>query len=579
MAKADPTPAPVTGVLHYTINIEQFQDDGVLPAGVLGPTTLRGFNPTRLLAGQNQRHLGGILVAHKGQPIQITFKNNLPAGKHIIPNDLTIAGASDGNNRTSVHFHGGLTPWVTDGGPCAWWDPTGRLGVSFLNNKVFNPKAAANEAEYYYPLNQSARLGWYHDHAMGITRINAYAGIASALIIRDSFEASLIKKGLPDLLEAGGREIPLVFEDTVFVGTDMATQDPTWSSVSSATTPGSLWYAHIYDPDRWQLNPGTAPPDPSNIPEFFGDTMLVNGTAYPTVTVEPRRYRLRLLNACNARFLNLQLYVADGSANGITLDANGVPTNTRALCDPGTISGASLLQIGTEGGFLPKPARIPTGVPFNAALPLSSSLVVAPAERPDLLVDFRLHPGKDIILYNDAPAPFPSGDAANDYFPGLSNGNPVNAATPAGFGPNSRVLMRFELAATASAPKDPPLLIDATTNLAQGIVPPLPAKGKPVRGASATIAAMLTQAVTYTGPATEPEPNEIGWKETVMMLPGTATRIIMRFDLPEIRTARGGVPMPVSPRTGGNEYVWHCHILEHEEHDMMRPLVVVKGHK
>ena len=104
-------------------------------------------------------------------------------------------------------------------------------------------------------------------------------------------------------------------------------------------------------------------------------------------------------------------------------------------------------------------------MPFNATLPLKSSLVVAPAERPDILVDFRLHPGQSIILYNDAPAPFPSGDPINDYFPGFDNGNPVNATTPAGFGPNSRMLMRFEVGATASAPADLPLLINTTTNL------------------------------------------------------------------------------------------------------------------
>ena len=77
-----------------------------------------------------------------------------------------------------MHFHGGLTPWISDGGPFTWWDPTGQHGVSFLNNQILNPTAAADEAECYYPLNQSARFLWYHDHAIGITRINAYAGIA-----------------------------------------------------------------------------------------------------------------------------------------------------------------------------------------------------------------------------------------------------------------------------------------------------------------------------------------------------------------------------------------------------------------
>ena len=332
VAAPDPTGAPVTGVKHYTININQFQDAGVCPA--LGPTTLRGFNPTRLLAGLNNTHLGGIIVGQKGVPIQITFRNNLPSGLHIIPNDLTIPGANLGDNRTTVHLHGGLVPWISDGGPFSWWDPTGtNRGISFLNNQVLNPSAAANEAEYYYPLNQSARFLWYHDHALGITRVNAYSGIASGLLLRDTFEGNLRNSGLPNFIELGGNEIPLIIQDKVFVGPNIAAIDPTWSAVSSATTPGSLWYAHVYERARWKaagINGAirTSPTRSVVHAEFFGDTMLVNGTTYPKVAVEPRRYRLRLLNACNARFLNLQLYVADTTPNGITLNpATGAPTN------------------------------------------------------------------------------------------------------------------------------------------------------------------------------------------------------------------------------------------------------------
>ena len=496
VAAADPTPAPVTGVTHYTINIDQFQDAGVVPT--LGPTTLRGFNPTRLLAGQNNKHLGGIIVGQKGTPVQITFRNNLPGGTHIIPNDLTIPGANLGNNRTAVHLHGGLVPWISDGGPFSWWDPAGNHGPSFLNN-MLNPAAALNEAEYYYPLNQSARFVWYHDHALGITRINAYAGIASGFIIRDPFEANLVGRGLPNFIELGGNEIPLVIQDKVFVGPNIAVTDPTWSAVSSATTPGSLWYAHLYERNRWRAAGNLAgagannltPPDPSCIPEFFGDTMLVNGTAFPKSTVEPRRYRLRFLNACNARFLNLQLYVADGSPNGITLDALGNPTNAPAFCNPdiSAANSAAVLQIGTEGGFLAHPALIPTNVPFNPLNPLKSSLVVAPAERPDIIIDFSRHRNQSIILYNDAPAPFPGGVPVNDYFPLFNvKGNPVNALTPAGFGPNSRVLMRFDVGQTVTPPGDITLNINTNTDLRAGIDTPLipfgvstPPPGVPVR--------------------------------------------------------------------------------------------------
>jgi len=664
VAAPDAAAAPVTGVTHYTIHIDQYQDQ-ITPAGSgLGPTTLRGYNPASLLAGQPNRHLSGIIVGQKDTPIQITFRNRLPGGLHILPNDLTIPGANLGNNRTAVHFHGGLVPWISDGGPFDWWDPIGTHGPSFLNNQVLNPGAAPNEAEYYYPLNQSARFGWYHDHAWGITRINAYAGIATGLIIRDPFEKGMIGfggMGLPDYIEAGGNEIPIVIQDKIFVGPNTLLTDPTWTNVvdKAAQAQGSLWYAHVYEKARWKNNgKGTNPADPSCIPEFFGDTMLVNGTTFPRVQVEARRYRLRILNACNARFLNLQLYEADGSQNGITLNAAGIPTNAAARCDPNSPgASASVLQIGTEGGFLPKPVKVPTNVPINpATVPATGSLVVAPAERPDILVDFSAYANagapKSIILYNDAPAPFPGGDPRNDYFPGFNvKGNPVNGLTPAGYGPNSRILMRFDVVPATS--RDDSLTITTATNLATGIdwpivpfgvtTPPLgvpvrqlslneafdlygrliqmlgtltplngglgrayldPATEMPVAGTTEVWEVYNTTADVHPmhfhlvnvqvinrqafanvngvpalkGPVIAPNGNETGWKETVPMYPGTVTRIIMRFDLAlaAIRTSTGTViPTPSSPRTGGHEYVWHCHILEHEEHDMMRPLVVI----
>ena len=671
VAAPDAFPAPVTGVTHYTMDINQFTDAGVLPAGYGASTTLWGYNPAIPLGGgtQPQKHLGGIIVGQKGTPIQLTFRNNLPA-THIIPNDITIMGANLGANRTAVHFHGGLVPWISDGGPFDWWNPAGGKGASFLNNQVLNPGAALNEAEYYYPLNQSARFGWYHDHAFGITRINAYAGIASALLIRDVFEINLKNQGLPEFIEnsvLGGtpiKELPLVIQDKIFVDNLTLGLDPTWTGLTAS---GSLWYPHTYERNRWRLsgNAGAtgslknlALPDPSVIPEMFGDTMLVNGTAFPEVPVEARRYRLRFLNACNARFLNLQFYIGDGSANGITLNpVTGVPTNAPALIDPNAPgASATLLQIGTEGGFLPKPVKIPTNVPFNPVT-FGGSLVVAPAERPDLLVDFSgVAPGQTVVLYNDAAAPFPVGDPRNDYFPGWNlKGNPVNGLGAPGFGPNSRVLMRFKVGAATGA-ADTALTITTASDLSTGLDTPLipfgvstPPPGVAVRpltlnesfDAYGRLIQMLGTNVplgspsagfgrAYTDPATEmplagttevweiynltadvhpmhfhlvnvqvinrqvfqnyngtptfkalptpPAPNETGWKETVPMYPGTVTRIIMKFDLASaaIKTATGAtIPTPSSPRTGGAEYVWHCHILEHEEHDMMRPMVVI----
>lgn len=664
VALPDATPAPVTGVTHYTIGIDEYTDQ--IATG-LGPTTLRGYSPL-LALGEGpspRRHLGGIIVAEKGSPLQITFRNSLPAGQHIIPSDLTIMGANLGNNRTATHLHGGHVPWISDGGPHDWFD--GGQGSSFLNN-ILNPGAAANEAEYYYPNDQSARFMWYHDHAFGITRINAYAGIATAYIIRDNFERSLRTLGLPDFIENGGREIPLVVQDKIFVGPNISAADPTWGLFSKVSAPGSLWYAHIYERNRWKMagnaaggsvkNP--APPDPSVIPEFFGDTMLVNGTTFPEATVEARRYRLRVLNACNARFLNLQLFIDDGSPNGITLNAAGNPANAPFV--DGAQGLPAVLQIGTEGGFLPKPVKVPTNLPVNPVT-LAGSMLLAPAERSDIIIDFSRYAGKNVILYNDAPAPFPMGDQRNDYFPGFNaKGNPVNGLTVPGNGPNTRVLMRFKVVAATSP--DTPLAIKTSTDFTPGIdplaMPPAVRTRRltlnesydnygrliqmlgtdvaltPSSGFGRPYMTMPTEETTdgateiweiynttgdthpihfhlvnvqlinrqpfqvqslfangtanFTGPAVLPASNEQGWKETVRMNPGEITRVIMRFALPKITGPGPLYPLittgansvkdiingnpPPSPRTGGSEYVWHCHILEHEEHDMMRPLVV-----
>ncbi len=662
VAKPDATLAPVTGVTHYTIDINEFSDT-LHPS--MGPTRLWGYHPRVPLTGAGQAHLGGIIVAQKGVPIQITFQNNLP-GTHIIPVD-TSSSFPDAAivNRTAVHLHGGLVPWISDGGPFDWWTPNGLHGDSFVNNAVLNPTALASQAEYYYPNTQSARLMWYHDHAHDITRINAYAGIASAYIIRDTFEAGLVPLGLPDFIEKGGREIPIVVQDKIFV--DPATIDyfdPTWRQTGAPITSGSLWYPHFYDYKKWTLGPNTSgfPPQPSScIPEMFGDTMLANGTVYPEAAIEPRRYRIRFLNACNARYLNLQLYVDDGSPDSITLNAKGNPTN---------LPGPDFTVIGTEGGFLQTPVLVKANIPFNPVT-LKGSLITAPAERWDMIIDFSAFAGKKIVLYNDAPAPFPSNDPANDYYFN-GPGDPTNVGP--GFGPNSRQIMRFAVGLAATAPADLPLSVVPGYNMKPGLDPFLVAPGSAVAGGVLTlptktlagkpvtrirymtlnedfdaygrlIQRMGTEVApvpgsgvfgraymdaatetpkagdteiwqiinltadthpmhfhlvdvqilarqpfnwetyvggpvtAFLGPAVNPPTVEHGWKETVKCNPGEVTTVIMQFNLPT------GLPFttPLSSRAGlglpagasGHEYVWHCHILEHEEHDMMRPLVIL----
>ena len=593
-------------------------------------TTLWGYAEA---STNNFRHLGPIIVAQRNVPVRVKMTNKLP-GTHIIPVDTTVPGAEVGQaqNRIAVHLHGGFTPWISDGGPFTWFTPNGVTGPSFLNN-VMDPGALPGQANYYYTNAQSARLMWYHDHAMGTTRINAYAGLASGYVLRDyAIEQGA---GLP-VVELGGHEVPLIIQDKIFVPSNIALTDPTWKWGA----PGDLWYPHIYEHNRWKIggNGGggsannLALPDPSCIPEFFGDTMLMNGVVYPTLTVEPRRYRFRILNACQAKFCNLQLFQRDASVDGITLANNGIPTNP---------AGPAITQIGTEGGFLPAPVVLNNPPrPFNPAT-MTGNLVLAPAERADVLIDFSAYAaGTKFILYTDAPAPFPMGTTLNDYYPGAPQ-NPV--VTAPGFGPDTRQLLQIVVGPAISPPDlplnlgvlrpDPSLLapvgvltpppgvpvrdltlnedFDANGRLMQrlGTNIPLypktfgrnymdPATETPKAGSIEVWRVFNVTADThpihfhlvnvqvlsrqpfqvssygplpnFSGPARGPEPNELGWKETVRMNPGECTTVLMKFDLPTTP-----FPVPPSPRTGGNEYVWHCHILEHEEHDMMRPLVVV----
>lgn len=384
------------------------------------------------LATRDQKYLAGVIVATKGTPVLLNVTNHLP-NDALIPIDPTMMAGANGLtvgdlplNRIATHLHGGLTPWFSDGTPFQWFDPCGLQGPSFMN--VPGTRPPRGSANYYYPMEQSARLVWYHDHAMGITRTNAYAGIASAFIITDAFEAGLVSSGLlPDLVG-----IPLVLQDKGFVPRDIGDQDPTWQWGK----PGDLWYPHVYEVNtfrdgrtnpkgRWDWGPtvnppaqGTKPlPRPASVvPEAFFDTILINGGVYPVVSVPPKRVRFRMLNGSQARFYHMNLYPEN----------LWIPGEAK-VGTPGPI----MYQVGTEGGFLPAVAihNNTTPIPLdpedpsgNTALPDGPfNLLLAPAERADVIIDFNGVPANStFILYNDSPAPFPSGDSRNNYFTGVA---------------------------------------------------------------------------------------------------------------------------------------------------------------
>ncbi|MEJ5328594.1 MAG: multicopper oxidase domain-containing protein [Desulfobaccales bacterium] len=529
----------------------------------LPATRLRGYyqadangNP---VAAVPQSYLGPVIVAERDKPIRVKFFNKLPAGAAgnlFLPVDTTVMGAGQfegvvvngvsvtGNftqNRAAIHLHGGNTPWVSDGIAHQWItpanDPTAvkyPKGLSFQNVPDMSESVTGTPndgvATLYYPNQQSARLMFYHDHAYGITRLNVYAGEAAGYLLTDSVEQDLISAGvLP------GLGIPLIIQDKTFVntgstGVKTADVDPTWQ-FGAWGGHGQLWFPHVYQPNqlpltgemndlgRWDYGPWFWPPisvqNPmlptiSIVPEAFMDTPIVNGKAYPVLNVDRKAYRFRLLNACNDRHLNLQLYYANNSgpnpsstpvlndvtqlpdpnyvitdnsdvvmvpANGVTYTLpNGktarVPGDTRfgGVPDPRQ-AGPAIIQIGNEGGFLPQPAILndPPAVfdfdrdPKSATYGFTRNfvgqgydqvgytLLMGPAERADIIIDFSNVPeGSHLILYNDAPAAMPLFDRRYDLYTGnpdfTANGGPPT--TQPGQGPNTRTIMKFVVGST-----------------------------------------------------------------------------------------------------------------------------------
>lgn len=468
VAKADTTTYPNSDFYHIQLNDYQQKMHSSLPA-----TLLRGYQDVNADPSEAGNHyLGPLIIAQKDRPVRVLFDNKLglgTAGNLFIPVDTTLmgAGAPYTQNRATLHLHGGNTPWISDGTPHQWITPGDNPQKGDSQQNV--PDMAVpplGSATFIWPnTQQSGRLEFYHDHALGTTRLNVYSGEAAGYLIVDPTEDSLISGGvLPN--QGGGvynYGIPLIIQDKSFVDPVTTLQtDPTWPFGPVA---GNLWFPHVYVPNqnpadpegvnaigRWdygpwfwppqdpstfvqggqpvpcpttafptQICPGT--PNPSLTPEAFMDTPLVNGQAYPYLTVEPKAYRFRILSAGNDRSLNLQLYYAADTATGpgtpgkpgtvckgtgspstctevnmvtaappsgtpplcttatqigksglalgdLTLSPSGLPANCwpttwptdgrdGGVPDPST-AGPAIIQIGTEGGMLPAPVVIPS---------------------------------------------------------------------------------------------------------------------------------------------------------------------------------------------------------------------------
>jgi spore coat protein A len=441
----------------------------------------RDMKPTRWWA------LGGsvpgpTIETRSGLGVLIEWANELPL-QHFLPIDHKLHGAEVDKPqvRTVVHLHGAKAPPESDGYPEDWVVP----GKSNL---------------YHYPNRQDAAMLWYHDHAMGINRLNIYAGLMGVYLVRDSVEDAL---NLPN----GKYEIPLVIFDRLFTL------------------------------DHQLLYPVSGNPDAPWVPEVFGNAVLVNGKLFPYLGVEPRRYRFRVLNGSNGRFYHLSLG-----------------------------DGVRFSQIGTDQGLLPAPVPL-------------TSLVIAPGERADLIVDFSEHRGEEIILKSDSFVIMQfrvSAKRVADPSSLPASLRPVPKMT------EPEAIKRRELTLNEydNLVGEPMVMLLNGTYWHQPITenPSLNTTeiwslinptddSHPIhlhlvrfqildRRRYEPSVYQMKKELKFLSEPIPPAANEAGWKDTVRADPLMVTRIIVRF---EGYTGR---------------YVWHCHILEHEDNEMMRPYEV-----
>lgn len=484
--------------------------------------------------GYNGTYPGPTILAQEGVPLNVFWQNQLVDQNnrplpHLVPIDESIDWAFTGITNWQqygvplvTHLHGGHNESASDGLPDAWFTPNfTKKGTGFVKGDI---------TPYTYSNDQEAATIWYHDHALGITRLNVYAGLAGFYLITDATEAALQAQ---NKLPAAPYDIGLAIQDRMF------------------TADGQLFYPAVPEEEH--------EPEPSVLPEFFGDFILVNGAAWPVLEVEPRQYRFRILNGSDSRFYNLFFS-----------------------------GGQSFMQIGTDDGLLPAP------VPLR-------QLLIGTGERRDVVLDFSNLQGQTILLRNNAKTPFPKGEPADPRTTGqimaFKVTKPLNTAYPQTTLP---AILRAPIPPLQTTLPARKLLLFEAEDEFDRLKPMLgtldkgvlnyrdPVSENPALNSTeiweiynetmdahtihlhlvkmqlvnrqkfkATIdeATGKPSNLRLVGNPKAPTADEAGWKDTYVTYPGEVTRVIATFD-----------------REGA--YVWHCHILSHEDHEMMRPYFV-----
>jgi len=572
---------------RYRIAVRQFQQQ-ILPPG-FPPTAVWSYGSVDYPGTFN--YPAFTIEARWNKTVQVQWRNELVGASgnflpHLLPVDQTlhwanppggnagrdtrpIFASTPGRYRGPVplvtHVHGAHTTEDSDGFAEAWYLPEARnipagyarTGTYYDTFKArYGHDWAPGTATFRYRNDQRATTLWYHDHTLGMTRLNVYAGPAGFYLLRGGPDDVVLdsRTNMPAILPGPAPgvganpfgtyyEVPIAIQDRSF------------------NADGSLFYPDTREFfDGW---PGPYIPDsdvsPIWNPEAFFNTMVVNGRTWPYLEVEQRRYRFRFLNGCNSRFLILKF------------DDKRVDT----------------WQIGAEGGFLPAPVHV-NDLDVGG---LGGVLLMGLAERADVIVDFtRVPVNKSVLLTNLGP------DEPFGGFP-----------TPAADRKTTRQVMRFRVVPSKNADTSTPPqylqlptitpLVETTTRqvslneeVSRHFDGPIAAKlgtvggdgsgfplswMEPVTENPALGATEVWEMFNFTedahpihihvvqfqvvnrepidgGPIRGPEPWETGFKDTVISYPGEITRVRATFDIPGL-------------------FVWHCHIVEHEDNEMMRP--------
>jgi spore coat protein A, manganese oxidase len=557
--KHTPNTVSAPGADSYTLDIKQVKAQ-ILPPGFPATDVFAYGDPARPDTFTYPAHTivarstdVAVNASGLGKPVKVQYLNTLTATGHIVPVDHSIHGTNAGEPdiRSVGHLHGAkIINENSDGYPEAWHSPNGQNGLPMTVPSVpYNPNA------FDYTNNQESTMLWYHDHTLGMTRLNVYAGLAGLYMIRDDNETAMIAN---NQLPSGPHEVPLVLQDRMF------------------HADGSLAY-----PDVDVIGTGVTP---STVPEFFGDVMVVNGAAWPYLQVEPRKYRFRILNGSNARFYTI----------GLKAGAAGAPIPFQL--------------IGSDGGFLNAPTT-------------ATTLTVAPAERYDIIVDFSALKGKNITLTNSAGTPFGGAGAVaptiglHDQLMQFKVNLPLSVA-PAVTIPAALRVPIAPLVQTDPLAAPHQVLLGETVDEFNRILPILgtPALGllgwmdsvtehplnntvetweifnnsvdahpvhlhdgdfqvierQPFNAVLGTKGELTN--ITYPAPATPALVAEKGWKDSVIAYPSlTSNPLAVPGDV-----VNGQVTRVRMKFEGFGQFVWHCHITEHEDHDMMRPMSVLQ---